>query len=533
MHAPFQEMAAPAGKVGAPVKAVSAEYETEIHFQKCYGVMAELFEIHKNMEGVIPDAGFKFLDLGCAPGGFSCFLLEDHRCMTGFGVTLPSTSGGFPMRLRHPNFLLQQGDLFEIGVNDVIAKDVQICICDAQYLRNNVSWDGQYSGVRCRSKQHGVWALLIKQFWLGLSRLTTGGILIFRFGWRDPGPHDPATIWYKKMTIRLFTLLHDLFEQVREVKSDYFNALQSSFYVCCSNFSAERFEARQVAKLLGVNYNYLISTEIQDSNELDILPQVDQIRSEEVDTTISEMLDRIDRLRLVHEGSRKVHQQREKEREDPSAVVVMSPVLPWMTDEALTSSFSIYGRVRRVERDGEKEVAVFLACAAHARAAVTSMRSKGGLGEGVEIWLKEEQVDDGWGAGWGEQPSEGQEESPSEQPSKQEEPAEDQQAKAPSQKARQNSSRKGFAGGQAPAGGAGRHNNNGNGWHGYNYNYDGDSWWEGWNSHSGSYQGYDTYNYRSDGYSGGYNGHGRGGAGAHWEPKSTKGRGRGGKGRGA
>lgn len=28
----------------------------------------------------------------------------------------------------------------------------------------------RYTGVRCRSKQHGVWALLVKQFWLGMSR---------------------------------------------------------------------------------------------------------------------------------------------------------------------------------------------------------------------------------------------------------------------------------------------------------------------------------------------------------------------------
>merc|ERR1719343_1282946 len=119
-----------------------------------------------------------------------------------------------------------------------------------------------------------------------------------------------------------------------------------------------------------------------------------------------------------------------------------------MTDEALKDSFSVYGRVRRVERDGEKEVAVFLACAAHARAAVTAMRSKGGLGEGVEIWLKEEQVDDGWGAGWGEKP--GEEQPASEQPAEKEQD-QPEQAKAPSQKARglQQNSRKappGFAG---------------------------------------------------------------------------------------
>lgn len=285
------------------LKAAQAEHETEVHFQKCYGVMAELFEAHSQLQGVVPEAGFRFLDLGCAPGGFSSFLLDDPRCRSGFGVTLPSTSGGFPMRLRSNKFFLQQADLFEVGPEDLVASDVHICICDAQYLRDNVAWDERYLGVRCRSKQHGVWALLIKQFWLGLTKLAAGGILIFRFGWRDPGPEDIATIWYKKQTLRLFSLLFDLFDQVKEIKSDYFNALQASFYVCCIGFDRTRSDERGVMKLLGNTFNYLVTTEIQDSNDLDFLTQVDKIRTEEVDQRISEMLDRIERLRLINEES--------------------------------------------------------------------------------------------------------------------------------------------------------------------------------------------------------------------------------------
>merc|ERR1719210_1996786 len=354
--------------------------------------MTEIFETHGNLEALLPKEGFRFLDLGCAPGGFSSYLLDDPRCLCGFGVTLPSSSGGFPVRVRSSNFFLQQGDLFEIGPSDLISSEVNVCVCDAQYLRNNISWDEKYRGVRCRSKQHGVWALLLKQFWLGLSKLAQGGVLIFRFGWRDPGPEDPATIWYKKMTLRLFSLLHDLFEQVREVKSDYFNALQSFFYVCCSNFRAKRFEDRQVAKLLGFNFNYLLSTDIEDSNELDILPQVDQIRTEEVDRKISEMLDRINKLRLVHEQSRRHHHQQEQLHEDPRAVVCIQPTRSWMTDDALGSTFSVYGRVRHVIREtrqGEPAVSVSLASVEHARAAVAALRAKGGLGEGVMLWLKE------------------------------------------------------------------------------------------------------------------------------------------------
>jgi len=300
---------------------LNAQYETEVHFQKCFGVMDELFEAHDYLIGLVPENGFRFLDLGCAPGGFSSYLLQDARCQMGFGVTLPSSLGGFPMRLRCPNFLLQQGDLFELGPQDLVAKEVHVCICDAQYMRNEVAWDEKYTGVRCRSKQHGVWALLVKQFWLGLSRLLPGGMLIFRFGWRDGPPEDLATVWYKQCTLRLFALLHDLFAQVKDVKSDHFNALQSSFYVCCSGFDRRKFEDREVAKLLGNTFNYLVTTRIGDPNQLEILQQVDSIRTSELDENITQMLDRIEKLRLIHEQSRKWHER----WEDQAPTVVTVP----------------------------------------------------------------------------------------------------------------------------------------------------------------------------------------------------------------
>ena len=137
---------AAASDSGGLVKALTADYETEVHFQKCYGVMAEIFEAHDSLVGALPADGFNFLDLGCAPGGFSSFLLDDARCRTGFGVTLPTKVGGFPMRLRSDKFLVQQADLFEVGPDDLLASDVHICICDAQYLRNEISWDAQYRG---------------------------------------------------------------------------------------------------------------------------------------------------------------------------------------------------------------------------------------------------------------------------------------------------------------------------------------------------------------------------------------------------
>lgn len=77
-------------------------------------------------------------------------------------MTLPSNSGGFPMRLRSPNFLLQQGDLFELGISDLVASEVHVLICDAQYLRTqpHVRLGGgarrsQASLVTCRLRHSG------------------------------------------------------------------------------------------------------------------------------------------------------------------------------------------------------------------------------------------------------------------------------------------------------------------------------------------------------------------------------------------
>jgi hypothetical protein len=47
---------------------------------------------------------------------------------------------------------------------------------------------------RCRSKQHGVWALLVKQFWLGLSRLLPGGML-------SPGDNCFATVLFEDLRV--------------------------------------------------------------------------------------------------------------------------------------------------------------------------------------------------------------------------------------------------------------------------------------------------------------------------------------------
>lgn len=387
-----------------PNKALTAEYETEIHFQKCYGVIAEIFELHSHMRHVFPNAGFRFLDLGCAPGGFSSFLLNDPRCRYGYGVTLPTLCGGFPVRVRSDRFFLQHADLFEVGVEDLLATEVNICICDAQYLRNSISWDEHYRGVRCRSKQHGVWALLMKQLWLGLTHLADGGICIFRFGWRDPGPEDTATVWYKRQSLRLFTLMCDFFETVKEVKSDHFNALQSSFYVCCMGFRQQKFKKREGAKLLGLEFTSLLATTVQNCIDLEILAMVDMLRTPELDEKISDMLDRINKLRLINQESswrwqREQMQRHEVEKEgSQDNIVYVEPISPAaeefpLTDKELSNVLGVYGRIVRIKRDVglSSRVGVQFSQSTHERAVESLSRHADVLaGVGLRLRLSHE-----------------------------------------------------------------------------------------------------------------------------------------------
>ena len=46
----------------------------------------------------------------------------------------------------------QKKQLDPAGPQDLVAKEVHVCICDAQYMRNEVAWDEKYTGVRCDFK---------------------------------------------------------------------------------------------------------------------------------------------------------------------------------------------------------------------------------------------------------------------------------------------------------------------------------------------------------------------------------------------
>lgn len=76
---------------------------------ECWYYVSDKMNIEINADG------FRFLDVACAPGGFSQFLLDGaggrSLCLQGFGITLPPHLGGFeviiePVRFSSPSYHL-------------------------------------------------------------------------------------------------------------------------------------------------------------------------------------------------------------------------------------------------------------------------------------------------------------------------------------------------------------------------------------------------------------------------------------------
>ncbi|KAH9908239.1 uncharacterized protein BXZ73DRAFT_109963 [Epithele typhae] len=89
-----------------------------IWFKKMRSVMKEVDHASGQL---IPSWGhFTFLDIGCAPGGFSSYILRKNRNALGTGITLPVSQGGPPMQLEeqfHQRYRLIEQDVLELDLS--------------------------------------------------------------------------------------------------------------------------------------------------------------------------------------------------------------------------------------------------------------------------------------------------------------------------------------------------------------------------------------------------------------------------------
>jgi hypothetical protein len=294
----------------------ASKYETMVQLKKSFTVMAEIFDVHASSVNL--PTSFKFLDLGAAPGGFSSFLLSDPRCERGFACTLQEDLGGFPFLIEDQRLYVRKCDLFT--VEQIACPEVDLCTADAQYLRDYIAVGGKYNGTLCNMQMCGIWALTCREFTLGLERLAAGGNLIFRFSWRGLDGEEDDEPWYRGLTLKLFSLLYDVFGAVIFFKSEIAHTADETFYVICTGFKKSKYQESGVHdQLRGAETDLRGAPSEKTLFETDFMPGITV--TEDVKEKIMGEMDRIEKIMAIGQAAREWSQakwsKRMKEKEEP------------------------------------------------------------------------------------------------------------------------------------------------------------------------------------------------------------------------
>ena len=221
--------------------------------------MQELFEHADRFclyEFLPCDRPLTFLDIACAPGGFSQFLLDHFAYSRGYGITLPECLGGFPMAVEtHPSsrFRTCFFDLLSPPMSPLpyVPEQVDIAIGDAQYFPRSQEALEEYKGRKAGTVTGGRLGLLLREFIIAFDNLRQGGIFVFRF-----------VVWERVHAniLKLFFLCFDLFDNVQAFKSEYQHTADCTFYAVCTGFNKARYEELNIGLELKAYFARVVSS---------------------------------------------------------------------------------------------------------------------------------------------------------------------------------------------------------------------------------------------------------------------------------
>ncbi|SJL17457.1 uncharacterized protein ARMOST_21008 [Armillaria ostoyae] len=175
---------------------------------------------------VVNDRDFRFLDLGCCPGGFSSYVLDKNPRATGFGISLSPQEGGHSF-LMDENLLDRYSIMFanmarfELGPNSdldslpIPAESFDLVIMDAHHLRNQP-----------HMAAHKVY---ISQLILGLKAVKTGGSIVLKL-------HRIESDY----SARLLYLLDKVSWEIKTFKPMTMHRERGSFYVIVRGVGLDR-----------------------------------------------------------------------------------------------------------------------------------------------------------------------------------------------------------------------------------------------------------------------------------------------------
>ncbi|KAK7048157.1 FtsJ domain-containing protein [Favolaschia claudopus] len=195
--------------------------------------MYRVFEEIDNVLFCVPDfTTFRFLDLGCCPGGFSSYILGKNPTASGVGVSLPEENGGHACLLQEKDlerFELHWADLtlYQLGpvfIDDSSLQDIpfapgfDLVLIDGHPLRcatgrpdENVYLQGD--------------RLLVSSLILGLASVAVGGTVVLKLS-------KPERL----ITAQLIYLLDVLCADVHTWKPVCMHGTRSTFYVVAKAF---------------------------------------------------------------------------------------------------------------------------------------------------------------------------------------------------------------------------------------------------------------------------------------------------------
>lgn len=212
----------------------SSAVETKFqHNRTAFGQPSQLFMrqfsasfdiINRHVNGLFDNNQVKrFLDLGCAPGGFSKWLLEHNSDAFGVGVTLPADKSRVDMDVRGTP--MENLERYKLEYADVTQIDQSTALLSSAAPYNLIIAGafptGQQVPVHIRQ------GLLLSQLLHIISHLEDGGSSVIVVNTK------PRT-WIAEVV----EMLCSLFSSVNAVKSKELHATRSSCYLICTGFHA-------------------------------------------------------------------------------------------------------------------------------------------------------------------------------------------------------------------------------------------------------------------------------------------------------
>ncbi|KAG8902819.1 hypothetical protein FRB99_004086 [Tulasnella sp. 403] len=221
-----------------------------LYRNRCYETIDD---INHSADGALCGK-LRFLDLGCAPGGFSKWLLEINPAAHGVGVSLGEEDHGLAMNFvgwsddNKDRYTFIEASIKDTNTWELIADslpDNAICdlvVADTRYRDEATTPRLRHDALRgeklAQSRRHIARAVHTSQIMLALRHLVGGGTLVVVIP-SDTRPHAIAQL----------LLLQHLFERITPTRYHEIWS-QNAYYLVCEGYRAAIAEREGIVKRL-------------------------------------------------------------------------------------------------------------------------------------------------------------------------------------------------------------------------------------------------------------------------------------------